>query len=240
MVLPQKGPVTKMKSAAIAILCFLLQACVAEQTRPESGLVSIRYKGYESNGVAVDSSTILSAAHTLQDRSINSQLICINGATSTSTIVLADGWEHHRQVPSHDLSTVHSHAVYTDFLLLQTDLPLTETAFAIPKNLAEAIFSADEIFLITREKATHRELWLETRGVVYDIGHNVIGFSTKKPSSDLYYLSGSPLVALHRNGSRYLLGIVSASAAVTINDGLRPNTLLVCPIDVVPFQGDVR
>lgn len=225
-----------LQIAATAFLCGWLQACTISQPRQASGLVQVGYNNYASSGIVIGPSVILSAAHVFPDRSIDLSSILINDMSPSKALILADGWEEYRQMPESNLSSIHSHAVFEDYLLFHTNLVFAPTTFTIPDDLPWAIRVANKIELVTQSKVTLEEAWLKVRDVFYDLNHNVIAISLDNTEFDAYYLSGSPLVARHKDGSGYLVGIVSASATVPINGVRRANMLLVCPIDVIPFE----
>lgn len=218
-------------------LCCFLPGCAVSHDGPASGLVTLRYGNFVSSAVTIGPSTILGAAHTLPDRSIDPNAIRIDGADPDSVVVIADGFAQRRRSSDTSFFTIHSHAVFEDFIILKTDLPLAPTEYLIPDDFAETMRSAYRFEVITRNRSTQSETRLAAKNVVYDVDHRVIGFTYERADHQYqYYLSGSPLVARHRDGSRYLLGIVSARGTVPIDGDIQANTVLACPIDVIPLK----
>lgn len=235
---PGSSPIyaNRLLAWMVLLLCFLC-GCSSIHDAQTSGLVKLRYKDFVTSAVVVNHSTVLGVAHAISERSIDLDSIRINGVAPEHVTIVADGWAQRRQRPDADPFTVHSHAVFEDFLLLKADIPFAPTEYRIPEDVAEAMRSAHGFELITQAKLTQKEVRVIIRNILYDTDHRVIAFTYKGASRrDQYYLSGSPLVARHRDGSRYLLGIVSARAAMPINGVPQPNTLLAYPVDGVPFN----
>lgn len=227
------------RSVPIFILSFLclLCGCATHQEPCESGLVKLRYGDYVSSAVALEPSLILGAAHTLFDNSIDLHAVRINGKTPGSISVVADGFAIMRRNEAAAVTTIHSYSVFEDIVILETDLAFVPTTARIPDDLADAIRTARKFELITREKSTQAERRIAVKDLMYDIEHRVIGITCKETDLDRFNLSGSPLVSRDRDGTCYLLGIVSASATTApVNDALWTNAVLVCPLDATRFK----
>lgn len=224
----------------LAILSCFLYGCTTSHDGHASGLVKLRYGNFVSSAVAIGPSTILGAAHTLPDHSIDPSAIRINGAAPGSVMVIADGLAQKRRSSDVNFFTIHSHSVFEDFIILETDLLLTPTEYIIPDNLAEAMRSASRFELITRKRSTGEETRIVAKNIVYDIDHRVIAFTGKVTNLSLYYLSGSPLIARHRNGMHYLLGIVSGRGTIPIDGVFQTDTVLVCPVNMIPIKKEIR
>lgn len=186
-------------------------------------------------GLAFGEHTVLTAAHAFGYDPEPGHPLWIGGEEFAYTIVI-DGWAGDREedrffefVPD---------AIQTDYLVLKTKEPLAEftSYITLPE---EHIFTFRKATLVTRRQDTGEPVAISLREIKVPPSMEYFMTGLSEAQISTHYLSGSPVIGELKDGTRVLVGVVTASGSVTVKSGpiskIQKNQLFITPAYRIPL-----